>query len=417
MKNWDERTGKGDDVNSVMDEIYRRTDGIKSASVRVSTSPMISGYGTSNGFELYVQDRKGGTVDDLLKYTDVLIDSLNARPEISRAYTTFAINYPQYRVDVDAAMCKRNGVSPADVLSTLAGYVGGTYSNNLNRFTKLYRVMVQASPQYRLDAEALNDMYVRNSEGKMSPISEYITLTKVYGSESLSRFNLFSSIQVQGAAADGYSSGQAINAIKQVADHVLPEGYGYEFGGMSREEASTGHTTALVFVICIVFIYIILCSLYESLLVPFAVILPVPDGLMGSFLFAKFWGLENNIYMQIGLIMLIGLLAKTAILLTEYATRLRREGSSLPSAAVAAAKARFRPVLMTSMTMLFGMLPLMFAHGAGANASISVGVCTVGGLLFGIAALLFAVPTLFIVFQYIDEKVMPKRNHVLPGSN
>ncbi len=409
LKNWSERKEKGDDVNSVMNEIYRRTDNIKAATIRVSTSPMISGYGMSNGFDLYVQDKKGGSVEDLLKYTNDFIDAMNKRPEISRAYTTFATKYPQYMVEVDAALCKRNGISPADVLNTLAGYVGGSYSSNLNRFTKLYRVMVQAAPEYRLDTEALNNIFVRNGSGEMSPISQYLTLTRVYGSESLSRFNLFSAISVSGVPADGYSSGQALKAIEEVAQTALPEGYGYEFGGMSREEASTGNTTTLVFIVCIVFIYLILCALYESLMIPFAVIMSVPFGLAGSFLFAKLWGLENNIYMQTGLIMLIGLLSKTAILLTEYASDRRRQGMSITTAALSAAKARLRPILMTSMTMIFGMLPLMFSQGVGANGNISVGVGTVGGMLLGTAGLLFVVPSLFIVFQSIEERVIPKR--------
>lgn len=412
LKNWSERKEKGDDVNSVMEEIYRRTDGIKAASIRVSTSPMISGYGMSNGFDLYVQDKKGGSVDDLLKYTNNFINAMNKRPEISRAYTTFDTKYPQYMVEVDAALCKRNGISPTDILNTLAGYVGGSYSSNLNRYTKLYRVMVQAAPEYRLDTESLNNIFVRNSSGEMSPISQYLTLTRVYGSESLSRFNLFSAISVSGVPADGYSSGQALKAIEEVAKTALPEGYGYEFGGMSREEASTGNTTTLVFIICIVFIYLILCALYESLMIPFAVILAVPFGLMGSFLFAKLWGLENNIYMQTGLIMLIGLLAKTAILLTEYASDRRRLGMSITTAAISAARARLRPILMTSMTMIFGMLPLMFSHGVGANGNISVGVGTVGGMLFGTAGLLFVVPTLFIIFQYLQERFLPGRRKV-----
>ena len=411
LKNWSERKEKGDDVNSVMNEIYRRTDNIKAAAIRVSTSPMISGYGMSNGFELYVQDKKGGSIEDLLQYTNNFIDAMNKRPEISRAYTTFDTKYPQYLVEVDAALCKRNNISPADVLSTLAGYVGGSYSSNLNRFTKLYRVMVQASPEYRLDTESLNNIFVRNGSGEMSPISQYLTLTRVYGSESLSRFNLFPAITVSGTPADGYSSGQALKAIEEVAATTLPEGYGYEFGGMSREEASTGNTTTLVFIVCIVFIYLILCALYESLMIPFAVILSVSFGLMGSFLFAKLWGLENNIYMQTGLIMLIGLLAKTAILLTEYASERRRQGMDITAAAMSAAKARLRPILMTSLTMIFGMLPLMFASGVGANGNISVGVGTVGGMLFGTIGLLFVVPSLFIVFQYLQERIQPNKNN------
>lgn len=412
LKNWSERTKEGDDVNSVMKEIYHRTDAIKAAQIRVSTSPMISGYGMSDGFELYVQDKKGSSMEDLLTYTRAFIDAMNRRPEISRAYTTFDTKYPQFIVEVDAALCKRNGISPTDVLSTLSGYIGGSYSSNLNRFTKLYRVMVQASPEYRLDTEALNNIYVRNANGEMSPVTQYLTLTRVYGSESLSRFNLFSAITVYGAPADGYSSGQAIKAIEEVARTSLPEGYGYEFGGMTREEATTGNTTTLVFIVCIVFIYLILCALYESLLIPFAVILSVPFGLMGSFLFAKLWGLENNIYMQTGLIMLIGLLSKTAILLTEYASDRRHQGMSITTAAMSAAKARLRPILMTSLTMVFGMLPLMFAQGVGANGNISVGVGTVGGMLLGTVALLFVVPSLFILCQYVQERFLPGRKEL-----
>ena len=409
LRNWSERTGDGEDINAVIRKIYRKTGSITSAQIRASQSPMISGYGTGNGFELYVQDRSGVSTDELLATTRTFLDSLNARPEISRAYTTFDTKYPQYMVEVDAAKCKQFDVSPSDVLSTLAGYVGGSYSSNLNRFTKLYRVMVQASPEARLDTESLKRMYVRTSTGEMAPLDNFLKLTRVYGSESLSRFNLFPAISVFGEQGDGYSSGEAINAVKEVADRVLPNGYGYEFGGMSREESQTGNSTVLVFTICLSFIYLILCALYESLTIPFAVIAAVPFGLAGCFLFAQWWGLENNIYMQIGLIMLIGLLAKTAILLTEYATARRKEGMSLVGAAISAAKARFRPIVMTSATMIFGMLPLMFASGVGANGNISVGVATVGGLLFGTLALLFIVPILFVLFQYMHERIAPKR--------
>ena len=409
LRPWGERRGDGHDINAVIREIYRRTDGIASAQIRASQSPMISGYGTGSGFELYVQDRSGTTTEELLAVTRAFIDSLNTRPEISRAYTTFDTKYPQYMVEVDAAKCLRAGVSPADVLSALAGYVGGSYSSNLNRFTKLYRVMVQASPDSRLDTESLRTMHVRTSDGSMAPLYNFVTLTRVYGSESLSRFNLFPSISVFGEQGDGYSSGEAIAAVKEVAARCLPSGFGYEFGGMSREESSSGNTTVLVFSICLAFIYLILAALYESITVPFAVIAAVPFGLAGSFLFARWWGIENNIYMQIGLIMLIGLLAKTAILLTEYASARRREGMGLVAAAISAAKARFRPIIMTSATMIFGMLPLMFATGVGANGNISVGVGTVGGLLAGTLALLFIVPVLFIVFQYLHESIAPKK--------
>ena len=412
LKKWNERKGKGDDDQSIVQEIYRRTADIANAKIQVNTQNMLPGFGRINGFELHVQDKHGGTVEDLLGYTNKLIAALNERPEISRAYTNFSMKYPQYRVEVDAALCKRRGVSPTDVLSALSGYVGGIYASNFVRFTKLYRVMVQASPEYRLDTESLNNIFVRNSQGEMSPIGQYLTLTRIYGSETLSRFNLFPSIQVGGTAADGYSSGQAINAIHEVAAEVLPEGYGYEFGGMTREEASAQNTTAIVFIICIVFIYLILCALYESLFIPLAVILSVPFGLAGSFLFAWMWGLENNIYMQTGLIMLIGLLSKTAILLTEYASTRRRQGMGIVEAALDAAAVRLRPILMTSLTMVFGLLPLALATGVGANGNHSLGVGTIGGMVIGTIALLFIVPVLFVIFQTIEERFLRKRTAV-----
>jgi len=410
LKKWGERKGKGDDVQSIVEEIYRRTADIANAKIQVNTQNMLPGFGRINGFELHIQDKHGGTIDELLSYTNRLIAALNERPEISRAFTNFSLKYPQYRIEVDAALCKRRGVSPSDVLAALSGYIGGSYASNFVRFTKLYRVMVQASPEYRLDTESLNNIFVRTSSGEMSPIGQYLKLTRIYGSETLSRFNLFPSIQVGGTAAEGYSSGQAIQAIRETAAEVLPEGYGYEFGGMSREEASAQNTTALVFVICIVFIYLILCALYESLFIPLAVILSVPFGLAGSFIFAWLWGLENNIYMQTGLIMLIGLLSKTAILLTEYASARRRQGMGIVDAALDAASVRLRPILMTSMTMVFGLLPLALATGVGANGNRSLGVGAIGGMLIGTIALLFIVPVLFVIFQNIEERVMHKRS-------
>ena len=410
LKKWGERKGKGDDVQSVVDEIYRRTADIANAKIQVNTQNMLPGFGRINGFEMYIQDKHGGTIDELLAQTNHLIAVLNERPEISRAFTNFSLKYPQYRIDVDAALCKRRGVSPSDVLAALGGYIGGSYASNFVRFTKLYRVMVQASPEYRLDTESLNNIFVRNSAGEMSPVGQYITLTRIYGSETLSRFNLFPSIQVGGTAADGYSSGQAIEAIREVAEAELPEGYGYEFGGMTREEASAQNTSAMVFIICIIFIYLILCALYESLFIPLAVILSVPFGLLGSFIFAHIWGLENNIYMQTGLIMLIGLLSKTAILLTEYASERRRQGMGIIEAAIDAAAVRLRPILMTSLTMVFGLLPLALATGVGANGNRSLGVGTVGGMLIGTVSLLFIVPALFVIFQTIEERFMKKRS-------
>lgn len=416
LKDWEERTGEKDDINSVIAEMYARTADITSADIMIYTRGMIPGYGASSGFEIYVQDQKGGRLEDLQKITNDFIIELNKRPEVSRAKTSFDTKYPMYLVEVDAAQCKRNGTSPGDVLNVLAGYIGGSYASNMNRFSKLYRVMLQAAPEFRLDTESLQNMFVRTSSGEMSPINQYIRLTRIYGPQSISRFNLFTAISINGQAADGYSSGQAIQAVREVAKKVLPEGYGYEFGGMSREEANTGNSVAVIFAICVIFIYLILCALYESIFIPVVIILSVPFGLAGSFLFARMFGLENNIYLQIGLLMLIGLLAKTAILLTEYASQKRAEGMSITMAAMAAAKARLRPILMTSLTMIFGMLPLMFASGVGANGNISIGVGTVGGMLIGTIALLVIVPALFIVFQYIEEKVMPNRRQEIEGT-
>lgn len=411
LKPWEERTGSEDDINAVINEIYRRTANIKSAKLFVFAQPTIMGYGMGSGFELYVQDRAGGDINTLQKYTTNFIAALNQRPEIQMAYTSFDTKFPQYTVEVDAARCQRAGVTTTDVLSALSGFIGGNYSSNFNRFSKLYRVMVQADKTYRLDKDALNNMFIRTSSGEMAPISQFITLTKVYGTETLSRFNLYSSIQVNGLPADGYSTGEAIAAIEEVAKETLPVGYGYEFGGITREEAGSSNNTIIIFGICIIFVYLILCALYESFFVPLAVMLSVPFGLMGSFLFAKMWGLENNIYMQTGLIMLIGLLAKTAILLTEYASARRHQGMTIAQAAVSAAGVRLRPILMTALTMIIGLFPLVVASGAGANGNISLGVGTVGGMLIGTLALLFVVPTLFIVFQTLQERLMPARKH------
>ena len=411
LKPWEERAGSEDNINAVINEIYRRTANVKSAKLFVFAQPTIMGYGMGSGFELYVQDRAGGDINTLQKYTTNFIAALNQRPEIQMAYTSFDTKFPQYTVEVDAARCQRAGVTTTDVLSALSGFIGGNYSSNFNRFSKLYRVMVQADKTYRLDKDALNNMFIRTSSGEMAPIGQFVTLTKVYGTETLSRFNLYSSIQVNGLPADGYSTGEAIAAIEEVAKETLPVGYGYEFGGITREEVGSGSNTVIIFGICIIFVYLILCALYESLFVPLAVMLSVPFGLMGSFLFAKMWGLENNIYMQTGLIMLIGLLAKTAILLTEYASARRRQGMTIAQAAVSAAGVRLRPILMTALTMIIGLFPLVVASGAGANGNISLGVGTVGGMLIGTLALLFAVPTLFIVFQTLQERLMPARKH------
>ena len=414
LKNWEERPDKQDAVDAVIGQIYARTADIKNAQVFAVAPPMISGYGTSTGFNMFLQDRTGGDIRDFYNVYLRFVGALNQRPEIGRAYSTFDISFPQYVVDIDAAKAKRAGVSPTEILSVLSGYYGGQYISNINRFSKVYRVTMQADPKYRLDTESLNNIFVRMQSGEMAPVSQFVELTKVYGPEVLNRFNLYNSIAVTGTSADGYSSGDAIRAIRETAAEVLPKGYGFEFGGITREEAQTGSNTVIIFGICILLIYLILSALYESFIIPFAVILSVPCGLMGSFLFAKLMGLENNIYLQTGLIMLIGLLAKTAILLTEYAGDRRRAGMSLTQAAVSAAKVRLRPILMTVLTMVFGMIPLVLASGVGANGNSTLGAGVVGGMIIGTLALLFLVPTLFIVFQTLQEKVKPVEFNATP---
>ena len=399
LKPWGERKAKSDDIDSIVNEIYQRTACIKEAKVNCGTLPMIRDYGSSSGFELYVQNRSGEDFNGLTKVTQHFLDQLNKRPEIFKAHSTFDTSYPQYEVSVDAAKCMMDNISPKDVLTALADYVGGDYASNLNKYTKIYRVMVQASSQYRLNEHSLANMYVRSSDGNLSPLSEYVVLRKINGVEYLTHFNLFPSIRINGTPASGYSSGQAIQAIGEVAAQTLPVGYSYELSGMSREESSQGNITAIVLLLSVVFIYIILSSLYESLFIPFAILLVIPFGLLGSFLLSGVFGIENNIYMQTGLIMLIGMLAKTAILLTEVATeRRRKDGLSITAAALYAAKIRFRPIVMTATVMVFGMLPLLFSTGAGAKGDLSIGTGVLGGMIAGTLALLFFVPVLFCLF-------------------
>ena len=407
LKPWDERGSKEDHVQSVIQDIYRRTADIKDAQIFAIAPGMIPGYGMGNALDVQVQDRTGGDMTEFFMTTQKYLGALNARPEIAMAYSTFDIRYPQWIVDVDPAKCKRAGITPDAVLQTLSGYYGSQYVSNINRFSKVYRVMIQASPAYRMDETSLDNTFVRMGNGEMAPLSQFVTLERTYGAESLSRFNMYNSIAVNAMPAPGYSSGEAINAVRETAAVALPRGYGYDFGGITREESEQEGTTGIIFAICILMIYLVLCALYESFIVPFAVIFAVPIGLMGSFLFARMFGQENNIYLQTGLIMLIGLLAKTAILLTEYASERRRAGMGIAAAAISAAKARFRPILMTALTMIFGLLPLMVASGVGANGNQSLGTGTVGGMAIGTLALLFIVPSLFVAFQWLQEKVRP----------
>ena len=405
LKDWEQRKGEGQSVNDVIGKIYAATSDIPDATVFAMSPPMIAGYGMGNGFELYLQDKAGGNIAAFKEEADKFVEALSQRPEIGEVYSSFATDYPQYLVDIDAAKCEQSGVSPADVLSTLSGYYTGQYVSDFNRFSKLYHVTMQAPAEYRVNAESLHHMYVRASDGGMSPLSRFVRLTKTNGPSDLTRFNLFNAISISGSPAQGYSSGQVLEAIGETAREVLPSNYTYEFGGISREESKTTNNATLIFLLCMVLVYLILCALYESVFIPFAVLLSVPCGLMGSFLFAWLFGLENNIYMQTGLIMIIGLLAKTAILLTEYAGKRRSEGMTLAQAAYSAAKVRLRPILMTVLSMVFGLVPLMMAHGVGANGSRSLATGVIGGMIVGTLALLFLVPSLFIVFQYIQERV------------
>ena len=389
-------------TSKVMERINSRLDSIG----EIEYSGAVAGFsfsGSGPSQAMYFVTLKDW--EDRKEEADKFVEALSQRPEIGEVYSSFATDYPQYWVDIDAAKCEQSGVSPADVLSTLSGYYTGQYVSDFNRFSKLYHVTMQAPAEYRVNAESLHHMYVRASDGGMSPLSRFVRLTKTNGPSDLTRFNLFNAISISGSPAQGYSSGQVLEAIGETAREVLPSNYTYEFGGISREESKTTNNATLIFLLCMVLVYLILCALYESVFIPFAVLLSVPCGLMGSFLFAWLFGLENNIYMQTGLIMIIGLLAKTAILLTEYAGKRRSEGMTLAQAAYSAAKVRLRPILMTVLSMVFGLVPLMMAHGVGANGSRSLATGVIGGMIVGTLALLFLVPSLFIVFQYIQERV------------
>ena len=407
LKPWAQRKGSAHTSKSVTDRINKILSEEHEAQSMAMSPGLIDGYGNSGGFEFSITNKNDADIRTFFQVTQRFIERLNSMPQINDAYTSFAIDYPQYRVDVDAARCKKLGVSPQAVLSELSAFLGSSYVSNFNKYNQVYQVTMQLRPSDRADLQSLDRLFVRSAEGQMLPVSQFVTLTKEYMPQSLSRFNMVGSIDVSGSVAQSSSTGDAIRAIREVAQKELPVGYGIEFGGITREESQTGSNVVVIFLVCIFFVYLIMVALYESLFIPLAVILGVPFGLAGSLIFAKLFGVENNIYLQIGLIMLIGLLCKTAILLTEYATQCRHAGMSLKQSAFFAAKMRLRPILMTSLTMIFGMLPLMFASGAGANGSRTVGVGTVGGMLIGTLGLLFVVPALFVLFQTLQERFKP----------
>ena len=418
LKDWEER-GLKESSTVVFANLYLRSrDVFKDAQVLFFQPPMIPGYGVTNGFTFNLQDRTGGDIKKFFEVSQSFLAELQKRPEIESAQTTFNPNFPEYLIDIDAAKCKRAGISPSEILMTLQGYYGGLYSSNFNRFGKLYRVMVQGEPSDRTDYESLYKIKVRNSKGVMAPITEFITVTPSFGPDNINRFNMYTSLAVNGNPAAGYTSGQAINAIKEVAASHLPQGYSFEFSGQTREESTNDSATYLVFILCFGFIYLLLSAQYESYILPLSVLLSVPFGLLGSFVFI--WAMAglnsivpifgeaaNNIYVQIALIMLIGLLAKNAILIVEFALERRRMGMSISWAAVLGAGARLRPILMTSLAMIIGLLPLMFAFGVGANGNRSLGTTAIGGMLIGMIFQIFIVPALFVIFQYLQEKVKP----------
>ncbi len=409
LKDWSERDKKTESVDAVLGMVYGITGQIvKDGRVIAFAPPMITGYSTTNGFELKMQDKTGGDINQFFAVVQGFLAQLNQQPEIQMAYTTFNPTFPQYKIDIDAAKAQKAGLSTSTILSTLQGYYGSMYVSNFNRFGKIYRVMMQAPPQARVSPETLKNIKVRSANGSMASLENFINIEKVYGPDLLNRFNLFQSIAVTGNPAEGYSSGQALAAIERVAAQTLPAGYGYEYAGMTREEGtSSSNTTAIIFGLCLLFVYLLLSAQYESYIISWGVILSIPFGLMGSFIFAKIFGITNNIYLQISLIMLIGLLAKNAILIIEFALERRRTGMSIVNAAIAGATARLRPILMTSLALIIGLLPMMFASGVGANGNRALGVGSIGGMLIGMILQIFIVPALFVAFQIIQEKITP----------
>jgi HAE1 family hydrophobic/amphiphilic exporter-1 len=408
LKPWAERKEVSQEMDAVVQELFKRSSVIKDAKVLFFARPTLTGFGYSNGFEFQLQDQKGGTIQELNEVNKKFLADLNSRPEIQYAATSFSPNYPQYRIDLNVAAIKKSGLTVSDILGTMQGYYGGVYASNFNKFGKQFRVMYQSEPQFRTDPESLNKVLVRNNNGKMAPISEFVKLEKVFGPQAIERFNLFTSVKVTGAPNEGFSSGDAIKAVEEVASQSLPLGYGYEFSGMTREEISAGGQTLFIFLLCLVFVYFLLAAQYESYILPFAVLLSLPVGLAGAFIFAYFFNLSNNIYLQITLIMLIGLLAKNAILIVEFAADSRRKGLSIAQAAIQGSVARLRPILMTSFAFILGLLPLMLAKGAGAVGNKAIGTGAIGGMLIGTILGVFVIPILFIVFQTLQEKVSTK---------
>ncbi|HLU16908.1 MAG TPA: efflux RND transporter permease subunit [Edaphocola sp.] len=408
LKPWAERPGKESSAQMLIKQLFARTADIKDAKVVFFAPPTIQGFGMSGGFELQLQDQLGAGLDRLNAVKNDFLAKLNERPEIQFAQTSFSPTFPQYRIDVDLAAAKQAGLGVSDILGTLQGYYGGVYASNFNKYGKQYRVMYQSEAEFRADENSLNNVMVRNKNGQMAPITQFITLEKVFGPQTINRFNLFTSININGSPNPGYSSGDALKAVEEVAAQTLPVGFGYEYSGMTREEQSSGGQTVYIFLLCVIFVYFLLAAQYESYMLPFAVLLSLPMGLAGTLIFANIFGVSNNIYLQITLIMLIGLLAKNAILIVEYAVERRRRGMSLTAAAISGATARLRPILMTSFAFILGLLPLSLSKGAGAIGNSSIGIGAIGGMLIGTILGVFVIPVLFVVFQFLQEKITVK---------
>ncbi|GAB3873958.1 efflux RND transporter permease subunit [Hymenobacter segetis] len=403
LKPWDER--KDTNNEAVIKEITKLTAHIRAGDIRSISQPTITGFGATGGFTFQLQDKGGHTTAEFFKVAQDFLAELNKRPEIQYASTAFNPGFPQYQMAVNVAKVKAAGLTEKDVLNAMQVFYGGSYASNFNQFGKQYRVMVQADSAYRANPEGLSKVFVRNAAGVMAPLTEFVTLTRIYGPESLSRFNLFTSISVNGSPKEGSSSGEALIAIQEVAQK-LPAGYGYEFSGISREEQGSGKQSLYIFALSLVFVYLLLSAQYESYILPFAVLFSIPIGLCGTYLFAKIFGIDNNIYLQISVIMLIGLLAKNAILIIEFSLARRRDdGMEIMEAALEGAKARLRPILMTSFAFVFGLMPLLFASGAGANGNKSIGAGAIGGMLFGTLVGVFFIPVLFVVFEGLQESI------------
>jgi HAE1 family hydrophobic/amphiphilic exporter-1 len=415
LKPWAERPDANQEITAIVQELFKRAATVKDAKVLFFARPTLVGFGFTSGFEFQLQDQKGGTIKELGEVNNKFLTALNSRKEVKYAATSFSPNYPQYQIDLNVAAIKNSGLTVTDVLGTMQGYYGGVYASNFNKFGKQYRVIYQSDPKFRTDVASLNSVMVRNNKGQMAPISQFVTLEKVFGPQAIDRFNLFTSVKITGAPNEGFSTGDAIKAVQEVASESLPIGYGYEFSGITREEISAGGQTLYIFLLCLIFVYFLLAAQYESYLLPFAVLLSLPVGLAGAYIFAYFFNVSDNIYLQITLIMLIGLLAKNAILIVEFAADSRRKGWGIKDAALQGATARLRPILMTSFAFILGLMPLMLAKGAGAVGNKAIGTGAIGGMLIGTVLGVFVIPVLFIIFQGLQERVSSKTIETTKG--